>query len=161
MFDGFVSESMLRGIVMESSLYERDFYAWTLEQCQLLKVGDFERLDIVNLVEEIESLGKQQRRELEHRLGILVGHLLKWDYQPEKRRKSWRAMINIQRREMMDGLEDNPSLKAYLGEAMIEAHESGLDLVVKETPLNYRDLPAAPIYTLEQLLDPNFPDVLD
>ncbi|TVQ53217.1 MAG: DUF29 domain-containing protein [Spirulina sp. DLM2.Bin59] len=146
---------------MESSLYERDFYAWTLEQCKLLKVGDFERLDIVNLVEEIESLGKQQRRELEHRLGILVGHLLKWDYQPEKRSKSWWATIREQRRAAQRLIDQHPSLKAYLGEAMIEAHESGLDLVVKETPLNYRDLPAEPIYTLEQLLDPNFPDALD
>ena len=64
-------------------LYETDFYAWTLEQSQLLKKGDFSHLDIANLVEEIESLGKQQRQELWHRLGILIGHCLKWDYQPE------------------------------------------------------------------------------
>ena len=70
---------------MPPNLYETDFYAWTLEQSKLLKQGNFKHLAITNLVEEIESLGKQERRELESRLGILIGHLLKWQYQPEKR----------------------------------------------------------------------------
>lgn len=74
--------------IMQSNLYESDFYAWTLEQAKLLKAGDFAHLDIAHLVEEIAALGRQERRELENRLGILIGHLLKWDYQPQKRRKS-------------------------------------------------------------------------
>ena len=86
---------------MQSDRYETDFYAWTLKQAELLKAGDFKRLDIVNLAEEIESLGKQQRQELRNRLGVLIGHLLKWDYQPEKRSKSWRATVREQRREIL------------------------------------------------------------
>jgi hypothetical protein len=144
-----------------NTLYDTDFYAWTVEQCQLLKNGDFQHLDIINLMEEIESLGKQQRQELRNRLGVLIGHLLKWDYQPKKRSKSWRVTIQIQRREILDLLEDNPSLKSYLEMAMAKGHRAGLDLVVKETPLKYRDLPPEPIYTLEQLLDPSFPVHLD
>jgi len=70
-----------------TTLYDADFYAWTLEQSNLLKSGQLQKLDIENLVEEIESLGKQQRRELRNRLGILIGHLLKWQYQPDKRSK--------------------------------------------------------------------------
>jgi Domain of unknown function DUF29 len=142
---------------MPSNLYETDFYAWTLEQSKLLQGSDFKRLDIVNLVEEIESLGKQQRQELRNRLGVLIGHLLKWNYQPAQRSKSWRVTIQIQRREIEDILEDNPSLKPYLPEAIAKAHKAGLDLVVLETPLDYQDLPKDPIYTIEQLLSPDFP----
>ncbi len=103
---------------MPSNLYETDFYTWTLEQLKLLKEGNFKHLDIVNLVEEIESLRKQQRQELSNRLGVLIGHLLKWDYQPEKRGKSWRVTIQIQRREINDLLEENPSLKLDMSEAI-------------------------------------------
>lgn len=146
---------------MQFNLYETDFYAWTLEQSKLLQVGDFKGLDIVNLVEEIESLGKQQRQELRNRLGVLIGHLLKWDYQPEKRSKSWRVTIQIQRREIQDILEDNPSLKTYLPEAIAKGHKAGLDLVALETPLDYQDLPEDPIYTIEQLLSADFPNGLN
>jgi hypothetical protein len=142
---------------MPANLYETDFYAWTLEQSKLLKERDFKHLDITNLVEEIESLGKQQRQELRNRLGVLIGHLLKWDYQPEKRSKSWRVTIREQRREILQLLKENPSLKPYLIEAIAHAHESGLDLVVKETPLDYGDLPENCPYTSEQLFDPDFP----
>ncbi|ATS18524.1 DUF29 domain-containing protein [Synechococcus sp. PCC 6717] len=142
---------------MPSNLYETDFYAWTLEQSKLLKEGDFKHLDIPNLVEEIESLGKQQRQELRNRLGVLIGHLLKWDYQPDKRSKSWRVTIQIQRREIEDLLDENPSLKPYLLEAIAKGYKAGVDLVRLETPLDYEDLPKTCPYTCEQLFDPNFP----
>ncbi|NJL38744.1 MAG: DUF29 domain-containing protein [Leptolyngbyaceae cyanobacterium RM2_2_4] len=146
---------------MPSNLYETDFYAWTLEQSKLLRAGDLKHLDITNLVEEIESLGKQQRQELRNRLGVLIGHLLKWDYQPDKRSKSWRVTIREQRREILQILKENPSLQPYLAEAIASAHESGLDLVVKETPLDYGDLPENCPYTSDQLFDPDFPTDLN
>lgn len=70
------------------SLYETDFYAWTQEQADLLHSHQWSKLDLPNLIEEIESLGKQQRQELRHRLSVLLGHLLKWQYQPERRSRS-------------------------------------------------------------------------
>jgi hypothetical protein len=146
---------------MQYNLYETDFYAWTLEQAKLLQVGNFKELDIVNLVEEIESLGKQQRQELENRLAILLGHLLKWDYQPERRSKSWKATIREQRRAIQRLMQANPSLKPYLEEAIAYAYQSGVDLVVRETPLDDQDLPADCQYTTEQLFDPNFPQTLN
>jgi Domain of unknown function DUF29 len=142
---------------MPSNLYETDFYAWTLEQSKLLKEGDLKHLDIGNLVEEIESLGRQQRQELRNRLGVLIGHLLKWDYQPEKRSKSWRVTIREQRREISRLLEENPSLQTDLNEAIAYAHESGIDLAVKETALDDKDLPEGCPYALEQLFSPDFP----
>jgi hypothetical protein len=132
-----------------------------LEQSKLLQISDFKGLDIVNLVEEIESLGKQQRQELENRLAILLGHLLKWDYQPERRSKSWKATIREQRRAIQRLMQANPSLKPYLEEAIAYAYQSGIDLVVRETPLDDQDLPADCQYTPEQIFDPNFPQTLN
>jgi hypothetical protein len=146
---------------MPSHLYETDFYAWTLEQSKLLKAGDFKHLDVINLAEEVESLGKQQRQELENRLAILLGHFLKWDYQPERRSKSWKATIREQRRAVQKLIRQNPSLKPYLPEAIADAFESGLDLVVRETPLDYPDLPESCPYTPDHLFDPDFPEGLN
>jgi hypothetical protein len=146
---------------MQTNLYETDFYAWTLEQSKLLQSGELQKLDVINLIEEIESLGKQQRQELRNWLSILMGHLLKWDYQAEKQSKSWRATIREQRREILRLLTENPSLKPYLEEATAYAYQSALDLVVRETPLNYQDLPVDCPYGLDQLLDSNFPSGLN
>lgn len=91
----FYSRSRLE----QYSLWER-FCAWTQRQAELLCSGQFSELDIENLVEEIESLGKQQRQELRNRLGVLLGHLLKCCYQPEAQSKSWAVTIREQRREI-------------------------------------------------------------
>ncbi|NJO41246.1 MAG: DUF29 domain-containing protein [Cyanobacteria bacterium CRU_2_1] len=136
-----------------SNLYKTDFYAWTQEQAKLLQDGVWDCLDIPNLVEEIESLGKQQRQELKNRLGILLGHLLKWEFQPSHRSKSWFITIREQRREILDILDENPSLKPYLPEAIQKAYQSGLDLAVRETPLHDRDFPPSCFYSTEQILD--------
>src|ERR671932_1205242 len=109
-----------------SELYETDFYGWTIEQAKFLKEGVWDCLDISNLVEEIESLGKQQRQELRNRLGILLGHLLKWEFQPSHRSKSWLATIREQRRQALQFLKESPSLQPYLQEAIEDAYESGL-----------------------------------
>ncbi|MBW4553548.1 MAG: DUF29 domain-containing protein [Aphanocapsa sp. GSE-SYN-MK-11-07L] len=124
-----------------TTLYDQDFYAWTQRQAALLHSGKLDQLDIENLVEEIESLGKQQRQELENRLGVLLGHLLKWRYQPDAHSKSWRATIREQRRRIKRLLTDNPSLKPDLPEAIQRGYEDGLDLIDRETPLDSRQLP--------------------
>jgi Domain of unknown function DUF29 len=124
-----------------TTLYDQDFYAWTQRQVDLLRSGMWDDLDIDNLVEEIESLGKQQRQELRNRLGVLLGHLLKWHYQPEARSRSWTGTVREQRRRIKQHLSDNPSLKPYLLEAIERGYEDGLDLIERETPLNPRQLP--------------------
>ena len=137
--------------------YEQDFYAWTQEQSELLILGKWQALDIENLVEEILSLGKQQKQELRNRLGILIGHLLKWDYQPKLRGKSWRATIREQRDAILDILKENPSLKPYLDEAIQKGFRQGINLVLRETPLDVDDLPSECPYAIAQLLDLQFP----
>lgn len=138
------------------SLYEDDFYGWLEEQVRLFKDGVWEKLDIPNLVEELESLGRQERRELRNRLGVLLGHLLKWQYQPANRGNSWLATIREQRTQVRLVLEENPSLKPYTPEAMAIAYQLGQDLAVRETGLNYSTFPNECPYTLEQALDDTF-----
>jgi hypothetical protein len=146
---------------MQTNLYESDFYAWTNEQVKLLQLRKLDHLDFENLIEEIESLGKQQRQELRNRLGILIGHLLKWHYQPEKQSKSWLSTIKEQRREVKLIIDENPSLKPYLEEAIKLGTSQGLDLVVRETPLNYRDLPKECPFSVEQIFYDNFPSEIE
>jgi hypothetical protein len=140
-----------------SNLYEVDFYAWTQQQSEFLALGKWEDLDVKNLVEEIESLGKQQKQELRNRLGVLIGHILKWEYQPSFRSKSWRVTIREQRRRIKEHLLENPSLKSYLDQAVLVAYQDGIDLVLKETPLEEKDLPIDCVYTIEQIFEVGFP----
>jgi hypothetical protein len=128
-------------LMQTTTLYDQDFYAWTQRQIELLQAQQWEQVDLENLIEELDSLGKQQRQELRNRLGVLLGHLLKWRYQPEARSKSWFYTIKEQRRRIQEHLADNPSLKPYLREAIERGYQDGLDLVGRETPLNPKQLP--------------------
>jgi hypothetical protein len=123
------------------NLYDTDFYAWIQEQTTLLRNRQWNQLDLLNLIEEIESLGKQQRQELRNRLSILIEHLLKWEYQPQRRSRSWLATIRVQRRNLLRLLQENPSLKSYLQEAILEAYENGKDLAMGETNLPEKTFP--------------------
>jgi Domain of unknown function DUF29 len=138
------------------SLYETDFYAWTQEQTVLLRNQQWHRIDLPNLIEEVESLGKQQRQELRNRLSILIGHLLKWEYQPQRRSRSWLATLRIQRIDTIELLEDNPSLKSYLQEALDKAYLKGIELAVMETDLPGNAFPVACPYNLTDILDNRF-----
>ena len=124
-----------------TTLYDQDFYAWTQRQMELLQAGRLDELDITNLIEELDSLGKQQRQELENRLEVLLGHLLKWRYQPEGRSKSWRATIREQRQKIQRHLKENPSLKPYLLEAIEIGYQDGLNILDRETPIDPKQLP--------------------
>ena len=144
-----------------TGLYETDFYRWTVEQSRLLALGKFNDLDLENLAEEIASLGRQQQQELRNRLGVLLGHFLKWEYQPDNRSKSWVFTIREQRRELTFLIADNPSLKSYLDEAILRGYAQGFDLAVKETNLKCKDFPKKCPYTIAQIFDENFPDEIN
>ncbi|MEQ9551780.1 MAG: DUF29 domain-containing protein [Coleofasciculus sp. G3-WIS-01] len=138
------------------NLYETDFYAWTQEQASLLRQQQWSQLDLGNLIEEIESLGKQQRQELRNRLTVLIGHLLKWQYQPQFRSQSWVVTIRVQRLDVSELLQENPSLKPYLEEALQKAYTKGVLLAVGETKLPRRTFPAECPYSLAEILEDSF-----
>ncbi|HLB99535.1 MAG TPA: DUF29 domain-containing protein, partial [Acetobacteraceae bacterium] len=96
---------------MSNSLYDRDFYAWANEQAALLRAGRLAEADLENIAEEIESMGRSEKRELNSRLRVLLMHLLKWRHQPMLRSKRWSNTIAAQRDDIVDHLADNPSLK--------------------------------------------------
>jgi len=139
-----------------ANLYETDFYAWTQKQAEFLRDHAWSQLDLANLIEEIESLGKQQRAELRNRLCILIGHLLKWEYQSNRRSRSWLNTIRVQRMDTLELLAENPSLKAYLQECLQKAYQKGVLLAVGETNLPMKTFPPDCCYSLEEILRDHF-----
>ena len=97
--------------------YENDIVAWANEQARLLREGQLDRLDITHVAEEIEDVGKSEQRELASRMAVLLAHLLKWKYQPERRGASWEITIRNQRNGVRRRLAKTPSLKADLADA--------------------------------------------
>jgi len=138
------------------NLYKTDFYAWTQEQVSLLTNQQWDQLDTINLIEEIETLGRKERQELRNRLGILLGHLLKWQFKSEKRSNSWLSTIREQRIQIKLLLSDSPSLKPYLDEVFVTVYELGLALAIRETELGEQVFPEICPYTLDQTLNPEF-----
>ncbi len=136
--------------------YETDALAWAKEQAAFLQAGDFESLDIGNLYEELLDMGASYHLELEHRASLLIAHLLKWHYQPERRGRSWELTLKEQRKQIARRLKKTPSLKADLndpewfegvyGDAIVQAlRETGLDCFPEVCP-----------WTFEQIIDPEF-----
>jgi len=136
--------------------YQNDFYAWAMEQAALLRVGRFAAADIENIAEEIESIGRGEKRELVNRLTILLMHLLKWHFQPGFRSPSWSSSIREQRIRLLSHLKDNPSLEAKLGECYAEAYELAVIRAARETGLPESGFPAAAPYRVEQAMDAEF-----
>lgn len=138
---------------MSANLHDQDFHAWTQEQAGLIRAGKAGELDLEHLLEEIESMGASERSQLQSRLKVLIGHLLKWQYQPSFRSRSWTATIEEQRLSVLELLEDNPSLRTVLEERVRKAYPQGVLLAVKETDIDKRRFPSSNPYTLEQILD--------
>ncbi|MBD2692223.1 DUF29 domain-containing protein [Anabaena catenula] len=137
-------------------MYTKDFHAWTQAQVNLLKTQQWDILDTVNLIEELETLGRKERQEIRNRLAVLLGHLLKWQFQAEKRTNSWLSTIKEQRIQIKLLLEDSPSLKPYLEELFLTAYELGLALAIRETKLGEQVFPDLCPYTLEETLNSDF-----
>ena len=137
-------------------LYEQDFYAWANEQSALLRAGKLSSADIDNIAEEIESMGRSEKRELISRLSVLLLHLLKWRFQPNLRGASWRLSVEEQRYRLASHLKDNPSLKAKLGEAIAEGYDLAVIGCARETGFAKQSFPATCPWSYEQMMDPAF-----
>jgi hypothetical protein len=139
-----------------SGEYEKDFYAWTSHNAELLRKGKFSQLDIKNVAEEIESMGKRDKRELLSRLALLIAHLLKWQFQSARRSKSWLLAIKNQRLEIIDLLKESPSLKHEIELQFHHAYEKAILFASEETGIDENEFPDHCPFTLEQCLDNRF-----
>lgn len=142
---------------MTISSYDRDFHAWSQEQADLLRVQRFAEIDVDHLIEELEAMGARERRELISRLKVLLAHLLKWQFQPQLRSRSWKATIKEQRLSLQDLLEENPSIEALLEQQAIpKAYRLARLLAVKETNLDESTFPEDCPYSLQETRDADF-----
>jgi hypothetical protein len=140
----------------KDSLYDRDFYAWSSQQAALLRAGKLQQADLEHIAEEIESMGKTEKRELISRLTILLLHLLKWRFQVAKRVPSWEASVKVQRNRLVDHLVDNPSLKPLAPSALASAYRDAVLEAVAETGLPESTFPKTCPWTFEQVLSAEF-----
>ncbi|MBE9226567.1 DUF29 domain-containing protein [Phormidium sp. LEGE 05292] len=145
-----------KSIATPNSLYEQDFYLWIETTAQHLKEGKFDELDLTNLIEEIESMGRSEKRELKSRLIVLLMHLLKWQYQPEKRSESWRSTISEQRICIEGLLEDSPSLKPLISEVFDDCYQKARLKAADETGIKLNFFPKESPFTLEETLQTSF-----
>ena len=138
------------------SLYEKDFYQWTVETANHLRSKKLNELDIDHLAEEVESMGISEIGQLGSRLEVLIIHLLKWQYQPSYRGRSWNLTINEQRIRVKRLLKKMPSLKSKLNDEFQEVYPIAVIRTEKETGLDRKTFPEIPPYTIDQILDDTF-----
>jgi hypothetical protein len=132
-------------------LYERDFAAWAEAQAEALRAGRLDALDLANLAEEIGDLSNRERDALESHLETLVMHLLKWQYQPARRSRSWEATIRVARRNIAKLLRRSPSLRPGLGPALDEVYPNARIRAAVATRLAEAAMPEACPFTLDQI----------
>ena len=138
------------------TVYDKDVVLWAQEQARLLRSGQFSQLDIEHLADEIEDVGKSEHRELASRMTVLLAHLMKWQYQPGCRSKSWQRTIKVQRDGLARRLEKTPSLKASIREAewLAEAWSDALAIAIEETGLDA--FPDDCPWTADRILEATF-----
>jgi Domain of unknown function DUF29 len=139
-------------VITNYNLYDQDFYLWIETISKQLKAGKFAEIDLANLIEEIESMGKSEKRELKSRLIVLLMHLLKWQYQPEKRSESWRSTITEQRICIELLLEDSPSLRPLFIEIFADCYEKARLKASEETGIKLNFFPKESPFSLEETL---------
>jgi Domain of unknown function DUF29 len=142
----------------KATLYDQDFLEWTQQQAEHLRKGCWAGLDVENLVEELEALGRSEQRELGSYLQVLLMHLLKCQYQPERRTKSWDSTLSNCRDKIQDCVEDTPSLQRFLKdpEWVEKYYRRACRDAAKETNKSVEIFPTECPYTIEQMLDSDF-----
>ena len=145
---------------MTIATYETDFYLWTQQQADLLRQGQFNRvdLDLANIAEEIESMGKQDRRAVSRYLQNVLMHLLKWRYQPERRGTSWRMSIDNGRYQIADILEESPSLKSQMDALTTKEYSRARKNAAGETGLPLTTFSEQCPFTVEQITGDYWPE---
>ena len=136
--------------------YENDIVAWAKEQACLLRSGKLSALDIEHIAEEIEDVGKSEQRELASRMAVLLAHLLKWQYQPERQSGSWQRTIKEQRKAIARRLKNTPSLKVSINDSewFDDAWGDAISITINETGIG--NFPEICPWTIENILSENW-----
>ena len=136
--------------------YDNDVIAWANEQARLLRAGRFDALDIEHIADEIEDVGKSEKRELASRMAVLLAHMLKWQYQPGGRGNSWRRTIKEQRNRVGLCIDQTPSLKAELRLSFwwSDVWSDAVAKASEETGLG--EFPESCPWTFDQIMNPEF-----
>lgn len=144
-----------------AALYDRDFYEWTVRNAELLRRGCIHEADFENLAEEIEDLGRRDKREVMSRMAVLLMHLLKWSMQPQKRytesgSSSWLMTINGQRYELMEIFEQSPSLQRRAEEGLPKAYRRAVKDASAATGIPVRQFPEECPFRFDQVLEDEY-----
>jgi hypothetical protein len=148
--------TQLSSTVNTANLYDRDYYLWLTHTAQLIKEGKFSEVDAVNLIEEIEDMGRSEKRAVKSNLIIVLLHLLKYKYQPAKKTNSWKSSIREHRRRLRDDFKTSPSLKRYFEEVMAECYQDARELAADETGLSLDTFPTESPFSTSEVLNPDF-----
>lgn len=142
----------------EPGLYDQDFYDWTQEQARALRERRFADLDIENIAEELETLGRSDKREIRSRVCVILVHLLKWRYQPAGLSSSWNGTLMEQRDELRRVLEDSPSLRRLPEQSLTSEFERARRKAAMETGLSPETFPNTCPFSVEDVLSDHLPD---
>lgn len=137
--------------------YDTDFVLWAEETARLLEQRRFEEVDLENLVEEVLDLARRNKDALESHLSRLLMHLLKWQFQPEKRCRSWLGTIREARKQIRKIESRFPSLKNHRDLKLADCYEEARDDAAFETSIALETFPLECPFSIEEILDPNFP----
>ena len=137
----------------EPARYDRDLYSWAVEQAALLRAGRMDEADVLNIAEELDDVGNEQYDKLESALRIILLHLLKWDHRSERRSRSWRSSILVQRNHVRRVIKKNPGLKPLVDGAVVEAYSDARLEATSETDLDEHVFPAPCPYSWQEIME--------
>ncbi|WP_292749741.1 DUF29 domain-containing protein [Nostoc sp. NMS4] len=138
------------------TLYETDYLQWIETTVEKLQSQDYANVEWENLIEEIADMGRSERRSLKSNLIVILMHLLKWQFQPDKRSGSWEGSIIEHRRRVQEALDDSPSLKSYVETVFAECYAQAVKQAKAETGLSMESFPLNCPYQLTEVTDDEF-----
>jgi Domain of unknown function DUF29 len=138
------------------SLYDQDFCLWAEQTAQLLRTGQYSAIELENLIDEVEDMSRSEKRALLSNARVVLMHLLKYQYQPEKRSNSWLSSIREHRTRLHDTFRDSPSLRGYFQTMFDECYQNARKQAADETGLSLQTFPIEPPFTLDDCLDEDF-----
>lgn len=141
---------------METVSYDQDFQEWAKRNAELIRQGKLSEVDTEHVAEELENMGKSQKRELVSRLAVLLAHLLKWQHQPDRRTDSWVSTIVTQRTEILLLLDDSPSLRHDMDSSIEKGHRFARDRAAREMGISKDSFSKSCPYSFDQIVSEEF-----